>query len=284
MPEAPTLTLFSPAKINLWLHSLKRRPDGFHDLQTRMSPLELADVVSLAPSADGKAMLTCSDESLPVDESNLAMKALRGFERASGLTCGWHIHLEKHIPHGAGLGGGSSNAAAVLRGLNTLHREPLSKAALHDIAAQLGSDVPFFLYGRTCDASGRGEVITPVDNYGWELPIVLIKPAFGISTPWAYQQWAGSKELAGVKYDAQCCNWGQMVNELERPVFEKWLWLPAMKMWLLEQAECAAALMSGSGSTMLAVAHDAATAQSLAAKTRAYCGDNTWVHVTHTVG
>ncbi|WP_240772833.1 4-(cytidine 5'-diphospho)-2-C-methyl-D-erythritol kinase [Phragmitibacter flavus] len=277
-----TLTLRSPAKINLWLRVLRRRDDGFHDVDTRMCPLDLADEVTLEPSVDGLAKLTCSNPELPVDESNLAMKALRGYEKRSGTTQAWQIHLEKHVPHGAGLGGGSSNAATVLLGLNRLNGGVLSDEDLHEIAAELGSDVPFFLYGRTCDATGRGEVIEPVETFDWELPVVLIKPGFGISTPWAYKNWRDSKELAGVFYGVQTQPWGEMINDLERPVFEKWIWLPTMKNWLLEQEETVAALMSGSGSTMFAVARSEADAAVLAESTRKFCGESTWVQVTRT--
>src|SRR5215207_1338778 len=113
-----SLVLPAHAKVNLWLRVLGRRPDGFHEVDTRMCPIALADEVTLDEAAGGETQLTCSDPTIPVDGSNLALKALRGFEKASGLCPAWHIHLEKRIPHGAGLGGGSSDAAAVLRAIN----------------------------------------------------------------------------------------------------------------------------------------------------------------------
>lgn len=280
MPDV-ALQLPSPAKINLHLRVLGKREDGFHALDTRLSPLELADALAFAPSETGAFALTCSDATLPVDEENLVTKAVRLFEKATGRVQAWHIHLEKRIPHGAGLGGGSSNAAVALRGLNALTGGPLPLERLHELAAQVGSDVPFFLYDAVCDASGRGELLTPV-AFPWTLPVVLIKPPFGIPTPWAYRQWAGSRPLAGVLYAPQLCPWGAMVNDLERPVFEKWTLLPALKMWLLEQKETAAALMSGSGSTMLAIARSPAEAATLATKAGQFCGESTWVHVTRT--
>ncbi|HSJ03084.1 MAG: 4-(cytidine 5'-diphospho)-2-C-methyl-D-erythritol kinase [Verrucomicrobium sp.] len=275
------LTLPSPAKINLHLRVLAKREDGFHALDTRLCPLSLGDEVTFYPLEAGEtaARLTCSDASLPTDETNLAMKALRSFEKATGQPQQWHLHLEKHIPHGAGLGGGSSNAAIVLKGLNQLAGNPLPLEKLHELAAQLGSDVPFFLYDSVCDATGRGEILTPV-HFPWKLPVVLIKPPFGIPTPWAYQSWAKSAPLKGVLYAPQLCEWGPMVNDLERPVFEKWLLLPTLKMWLLEQIETRAALMSGSGSTMLAVAQSGADAEALAAKAKELCGETTWIQVT----
>ncbi len=274
-----TLTLPSPAKVNLWLRVLGKRPDGFHQVDTRMCPVTLADEVRLTVKPAGAPVLTCSDPSVPSDESNLALKALRAFERATGSQWPCEIHLEKRIPHGAGLGGGSSNAAAVLRALDDLAGHPLAAEQLHAIAAALGSDVPFFLHGCVCDASGRGETLVPVPAFPWELPLVLIKPPFGISTPWAYQHWAASTELRGVLYAPQDCPWGAMVNDLERPVFQKWLMLPAVKTWLLEQPETRAALMSGSGSTMFAVCHSSGAAESLAAKAREFCGSTSQVIV-----
>src|SRR4051812_37571281 len=231
------LTLPAHAKVNLWLHVLGKRADGFHEVETRMCPISLADKVSLRAAPGPFSTLTCSDPGVPTDESNLALKALRVFERATGRTAAWQIHLEKRIPHGAGLGGGSSDAAAVLEALNELSERPLAPAQLHRLGASLGSDVPFFLQGSVCDASGRGEVLRPVADFHWKLPLVLIKPPFGVSTPWAYQRWSASKELQGVSYTPQECSWGQMVNDLERPVFEKWLMLPTVKTWLLEQQE-----------------------------------------------
>lgn len=278
-----SLILPSPAKVNLWLRVLGKRPDGFHEVHTRMCPISLADEVRVTLKPEGATVLTCSDESVPTDESNLALKALRAFEKATGAVRAWDIHLEKRIPHGAGLGGGSSNAATVLAALNELSGSPLTAAQLHELAAGLGSDVPFFLHGCTCDAGGRGEQLVPVVDFPWVLHLVLMKPPFGISTPWAYQRWAPSQELRGVDYASQPCPWGEMVNDLERPVFEKWLMLPALKTWLREQPETLAALMSGSGSTMFAVCTDAEAAKALAVKAAEFCGETTQVHTVTTV-
>jgi len=276
-----TLTLVSPAKINLWLRVLGKRDDGFHEVTTRMCPLGLADEVQITTASGSTTRLTCSDSSIPTDGSNLALKALAAFEERTGIRRPWNIHLKKRIPHGAGLGGGSSNAASVLDGINHLTGLTLSLDELKGIAAQIGSDVPFFLQQNVCDATGRGEHIDAVQDFPWQLPLVLIKPPFGIPTPWAYQRWANSKELEGVLYAPQICPWGQMVNDLERPVFEKWLPLATLKMWLLDQGETRAALMSGSGSTVFAIASSPSAAVTLAEKARKLCGESTWVEVTH---
>lgn len=279
MPAA--LSLSAPAKINLSLRVLGKREDGFHAVETRMCPISIADRLDLSRLPEGLEF-TCTDSSLPLDESNLVIKALRAFEQRTGLHHGWKVHLEKSVPSGAGLGGGSSDAAAMLRGLNTLCGEPLSQAELLVIAGTIGSDVPLFVIGRTCDATGRGEIVTPVD-FPHELTLVLIKPPFGVPTPWAYKTWADSHELAGVLYAPQKCAWGDMVNDLERPVFQKYALLPALKRWLLDQPETLAALMSGSGATMFAVASDTATATELAERAQSWVGDTAWVKVTKTL-
>lgn len=280
-PDALSLT--APAKINVFLRVLGKRPDGYHDVETLMSPVSVADRLELQPLPAKKIKFTCSDATLPLDETNLVMKALRAFEQRTGVQQGWRIHLEKEIPSGAGLGGGSSDAAAMLRGLNQWQGFPLSEDDLRALACGLGSDVPFFLHGRPCLGTGRGEVVSPA-KFPADLPLVLIKPPFGIPTPWAYQHWAGSQELPGVLYAPQLCPWGAMVNDLERPVFQKYTLLPALKRWLLDQAETFAALMSGSGSTVYAVARDPIAANDLAEKAQAWCGETTWVRVATTLG
>ena len=279
------MTFHSPAKINLWLRILGKRADGFHEVQTRLCRLALGDTVEIELRGKGTDVaLTCSDVTVPLDETNLAMRALRAFEKRTGRQSSWRIHLEKKIPAGAGLGGGSSNAATVLLGANQLAGSPLTQAQLIELGAQIGSDVPcFILDSPAADGAGRGEQVTPAD-FPWQLPLVLIKPNFPIPTPWAYKNWATSKEIPGVLYAPQLCPWGAMSNDLERPVFEKYVLLPTLKTWLLEHAETHAALMSGSGSTMFAITETPSQAYDLAEKAREWCGETTWVQPTMTAG
>ncbi len=279
------MTLHSPAKINLWLRILGKRSDGFHEVQTRLCRLALGDTVEIEHLGDGTHVsLSCSDPTVPLDESNLALRALRAFESRTGKQSSWRIHLEKKIPAGAGLGGGSSNAATVLHGANQLAGSPLSQTQLIELGAQIGSDVPCFLLDTpAADGAGRGEQVTPAD-FPWQLPLVLIKPPFPIPTPWAYQHWANSKEIPGILHAPQLCPWGAMVNDLERPVFEKFLLLPTLKTWLLEHGEVRAALMSGSGSTMFAITHNPVQAAEMAEKAREWCGKTAWIQTTTTVG
>jgi 4-diphosphocytidyl-2-C-methyl-D-erythritol kinase len=278
------LKLQSPAKINLSLRILGKRPDGFHEINTRLCKIGLFDTVEMTrlPKNDS-TVLTCNVPDVPVDESNLALRALRLFEKETASQSAWKLHLEKRIPSGAGLGGGSSNAATVLRGLNQLSDNPLGDAKLHSLAAQIGSDVPFFLLEQSAAiGTGRGETVDPV-SFLWRLPLVLIKPPFPIPTPWAYQKWATSRELKGILYAPQFCPWGEFVNDLERPVFEKYLLLPVIKSKLLESGNTLAALMSGSGSTMFAITRTAEAAEELAEQAREWCGPTAFIHVTHTI-
>ena len=253
-----TITLPAPAKINLWLRILRRREDGFHDIDTRLLPLGLADELSISrlEAPAGHLRFTCSDPSVPDNDSNLVMKALGALQDVTGPLPELQVHLKKHIPHGAGLGGGSSDAAAALRGVDEFLGLNLGLATLSQLAASIGSDVPFFLHGGAADCRGRGEVVEPVRSGALRLPILLIKLPFPVSTPWAYGQWHDSAEIPGIRYDAQPLACGRLVNDLERPVFAKHLVLADLKMWLLDRPEVTAALMSGSGSTVFAILRD----------------------------
>lgn len=266
----------APAKTNLWLRILGKREDGFHEIDTRMVRLSLADRLTLKWRDDDQVTLRCSDEALPTGEENLVVKAVRAMEDHTGKKLAVDVELEKHIPSGAGLGGGSSDAAAALRALNEMAGLSLSADELAGVGAGIGSDVPFFLYNTTCDCRGRGEIVEPVKDEVASLPVVLIKPGFEIAAAWAYQRYADSAEYDGFTYAAQDCPWGAMINDLERPVFEKFPVLGEMKIWLRDQPEVVASLLSGSGSTMLAVLSDDATAEDLISRITSRYGENTW--------
>ena len=274
------VTLFSPAKINLWLRVLGRREDGFHEVATRMLRLSLGDEVTIRMRSAGDSLkIRCSDPTVPTDGTNLVAKALRLFQERTGVKGAWEIDLEKRVPAGAGLGGGSGNAAVVLRGANELTGGLLSQEALVEMAGGIGADVAFFaLDEAAADGTGRGERVVPVASPG-PITMVLIKPPFPVATPWAYQRWRDSQEMPGVLYAPQITPWGELVNDLERPVFEKYLLLPSLKTWLLRQGECRGALMSGSGSTMFAITKDGVDGEILAERVRGYVGESAWVQV-----
>ena len=274
------MQLFAPAKINLSFKILRRREDGFHEIETLMAPLSLGDELTIEPSESGEGIaFTTDDPTLPPGEDNLVVRAARSFFEAIGEVPRVRIALQKKIPHGAGLGGGSSDAASTLLGLNELHERPLTPDRLTTLAAGLGSDVPFFLAQGAAHCRGRGEMVEPVAPLP-RLSLLLLKPEFGVPTPWAYRQWRDSRELPGVDYGPQQVGDLTFENDLERPVFEKHLFLAQMKGWLREQPEVAAALLSGSGSTMFAVLRDAESADTLAARARAELDPALWTCAT----
>ncbi len=269
------------AKINLSLRILGKRADGFHEIDTLIAPLALADELEFNDASTFR--FTCSDSTLPTDDSNLVVRAARLFANRLGRPDNVHIHLEKKIPHGAGLGGGSSDAAAVLRALNERAGNPLAPPELSELAAQLGSDVPFFLHDSAARCRGRGEIVEPC-ALGATYRVLLIKPPFPVPTPWAYQRWLDSAELPEVSYAPQRLALGDLVNDLERPVFEKYLFLATLKSWLQRQPEVAGALMSGSGSTSFAVLHGSASMDELERRTREEYGDALWYCRTEICG
>ncbi|HCN78657.1 MAG TPA: 4-(cytidine 5'-diphospho)-2-C-methyl-D-erythritol kinase [Verrucomicrobiales bacterium] len=279
------LKLSSPAKINLWLRILGRRQDGFHEVETRLHKVAVEDVVELELTGPGEDVtLTCTVPGIPLDDSNLAIRALRAFEARAGSRHSWRIHLEKRIPSGAGLGGGSGNAAVILQGANQLLGSPLGIDELLEVAAGIGADVPFFLLETSAaDGSGRGEQVAPAPSPG-PVPVLLIKPAFPVPTPWAYGRWMGSRELPGVMYAPQPGPWGALQNSLERPVFEKFRLLPALKTWLLERPGVLGALMSGSGSTLFALFESSDACETAAGEAREWVGETAWIRATNLLG
>ncbi|MGB6219410.1 4-(cytidine 5'-diphospho)-2-C-methyl-D-erythritol kinase [Haloferula sp.] len=246
-----SIEVTAPAKLNLSLRVLGRREDGFHSIDSLMVSLPgLHDRLRFQGAAED--VFTCNAAGVPADQSNLVIRALTVFRRETRMTTPLAIHLEKNVPHGAGLGGGSSDAAATLRALDRIHGTSLSHERLCRIAAEIGSDIPFFLGAPVARVGGRGERVEEAPALP-RMSILLLKPSFGVSTPEAYKHWKDSEELPGIPYEPQCFEWGELVNDLERPVFQKHLFLAEMKKWLLEQRGVRGALMSGSGSTMFAV-------------------------------
>lgn len=177
------MEILAHAKLNLTLDVLGKRPDGYHDLRMIMQSVELADTLTLTRNDTGELRVSTNLHFLPNNEKNLAAQAaLRWWERENAVPCGLDINIEKHIPVCAGLAGGSSDAAAVLRALNQMEDARLSPETVAGIGTRVGSDVPYCVMGGTALAEGRGEVLTPLPP----LPkcwVVLCKPEFSISTP-----------------------------------------------------------------------------------------------------
>jgi 4-diphosphocytidyl-2-C-methyl-D-erythritol kinase len=276
------MQVLAPAKINLFLKVLRRRPDGFHEIETFISPISLCDQIKIDKNKRGEGIsFRCDDPSVPRGGENLAVRAANAFFAATQMKPAVSIVLKKKIPHGAGLGGGSSDAAAVLLALNQLLATKLSREKLAELGSTIGSDVPFFIFESAAVCTGRGEIVTPRKLTG-QLSILLVKPDFGVSTPWAYKRWQNSRELPGISYVQQDFRGQKFHNELERPVFEKFVFLARIKMWLLEQKEVAAALMSGSGSTVFAVLRQNADVDLVSKRAKAQLDPELWTRAVET--
>src|SRR5207302_1002597 len=254
----------APAKINLSLKILGRRSDGFHEIETLIAPISLCDDIKLERTGSAEGFqFDCDDTSVPTGDDNLIVRAAKSFFAATKLKSSVLIELKKRIPHAAGLGGGSSDAASALLALNELFGTKLPRGALAKMAETIGSDVPFFIFQSPALCKGRGELMSPI-KLRKRLSLLLVKPAFAVSTAWAYARWDGAAEIPNVAYGAQEFDGLTFVNDLERPVFEKFIFLAQLKMWLLKQPEIGAALMSGSGSAIFAVLRETADANMIA--------------------
>ena len=260
---------FAYAKINLFLAVTGRRPDGYHDIASVMQTVSLCDVVTLdaAVSASPSATLTCSIPSLPIDSRNLAVRAAYAFMERAGIAADVKIDIDKHIPIAAGLAGGSADCAAVLRMMNDAFSHPLAARELHELARGLGADVPFCLYGGCAVTRGIGDIIEPCDPLP-ELPVVIAYPHGKISTADAYRKIdeSGASQNAppiAPMTDALSSRRLSRIADALYNVFESVIDADsepiAVKRILLECG--AAALMSGSGPSVFAVAENDETAE-----------------------
>lgn len=179
--------LRAPGKINLFLRVTGKRPDGYHDLISLMCCVGIYDAVSLAFGRK-PTRITCAHPDVPEDETNLAYRAADLFFKAAGIDAGVHITIEKQIPVGAGLGGGSSDAAAVLKGLNAHYKTPFSMDELHVMGRSLGADVPFFIRGKPAVATGIGDILQPFETLK-RFPVVVVYPSVAVSTAQVYKNW-----------------------------------------------------------------------------------------------
>ncbi|EHS59993.1 4-(cytidine 5'-diphospho)-2-C-methyl-D-erythritol kinase [Paenibacillus sp. Aloe-11] len=175
----------APAKINLMLDVLHKRNDGYHEVEMIMTMVDLSDRLTMSELPRDTIIISSQAGYIPLDEKNLAFQAARLIKERYNVSTGVHIHLDKHIPVAAGLAGGSSDAAAALRGLNKLWKLGISDAELRVLGAELGSDVPFCITGGTALASGRGELLKPLPNppQCW---VILAKPPINVSTAEVY--------------------------------------------------------------------------------------------------
>ncbi len=277
------MQVLAPAKINLSLKILGRRRDGFHEIDTLMAPISLCDEIRIERSDKEGIEFHCDDASLPQGDDNLIVRATKSFFAVTKLKPAVCVELQKKIPHGAGLGGGSSDAAFTLLALNELFETNLPREALSKMAEMIGSDIPFFIFQSAAVCKGRGELVTPL-KLRQSLSLILIKPGFAVSTSWAYHHWQGSREIPRVSYAAQEFGGQTLVNDLERPAFEKFVFLAQLKMWLLKQPEVGVALMSGSGSATFAVLRENAEADHIAERAKAELDPELWTCACETIG
>ena len=267
----------APAKLNLGLHVLRKRPDGFHDLETVFLRIPWADTLTVRPAE--QITLTCSDSSLTTDETNLVMKAALALAQTCGEAQGAALHLEKRLPHGAGLGGGSSDAAATLRLLVGLWKRDVPEATLHRLALALGSDVPFFLGAAAAHATGRGEILTPLPGYRLPFTLVVVVPPVAVSTAAAFARICPHAthrpDLRALVTSNDLARWRTtLVNDFEAPIFEAYPLIRTVKETLLE-AGAGYAAMSGSGSAVFGVFEEAQRARAAAEAAR-QAGHRVW--------
>lgn len=278
------------AKLNLSLAVTGRRADGFHELVSLVAPLGLADALSLEP---GRPLgLTCDDASLPVDGTNLVLKAAAAYARRRPSAPTGHFHLIKKVPHGAGLGGGSADAAAALRLLDQASGEPLGAEALEALAAEVGSDCPFFVRGRAAVMRGRGERLELLPPAACAAlagrKVVLVKPPFGIPTPEAYGLLAkAGRYRPAAQAEAELAAWvadpsadpSALGNDLVAPVFAKYLALP-VGLESLRHATGYAGRMTGSGSACFGFVSDGFDHARLREEAHRVWGPGAWVEPT----
>ncbi len=261
------MKLLSPAKINLFLHVTGKREDGYHTLETLMCAVGLYDTIILEPTG-GDMRVTCGRPGIPEDASNLAWKAAALFYRKFGKKGGAHITIDKVIPAGAGLGGGSSNAASILTGLNEHHGRPFSRETLIGMGVSLGADVPFFIDGKPSLASGVGEVLEPFENLD-PYSVVVVYPGLHVSTAEVFKKLnfgltnskkifketslnnGGTKEPFDTPFDPRHRLWNDLepVTSLIHPSIDE------IKRLLMDKG-ADGALMSGSGSSVFGLFSD----------------------------
>lgn len=278
------------AKLNLSLAITGRRADGFHELVSLVAPIALADTLTL--DVGRPLSLTCDDTALSVDGTNLVLKAAAAYARRRPAAPTGHFHLTKRVPHGAGLGGGSADAAAALRLLDRASGDPLGPAALEALAAEVGSDCPFFVRGQAAVMRGRGErleILPPAARAALAgRKVVLAKPPFGVPTPEAYGLLVQAGKYRSVaQAEAELSAWlarptadpVKLGNDLADPVFAKYVALPA-GLASFRRVTGSDWQMTGSGSACFAWVDDGFDQAGLRADARRVWGPGVWVAET----
>lgn len=260
---------FSPCKINLMLAILGIRPDGFHELISIVAPTKFGDTLKAQISDNPADSLACNMEGIPLDSSNLVIKAAELFREATGRSEHFDFDLQKRVPAGAGLGGGSSNGAAALLAVNELCGNPLPMKKLSEIAAQMGSDCPLFLTNTPVVMRGRGERVFALRGEAREyierLKLVIFKPDFSINTGWAYSQMKANPQdyMTENAAESALSEWLEnpsisglpLINNMQIEAFKKF---PALQIVLdeIRTRFRVPAMMSGSGSACFAIVNN----------------------------
>ena len=274
----------APAKINLFLEIINKRSDGYHNIESVMHTVSLFDILEFSPIREDKIELVCNDTQLSLDvKKNIVYKAAEKFKEQYNIKQGIKIRLTKNIPMGAGLGGGSSDAAATILALNKIWNVNDNIKNLETFGAKLGADVPFFMTGGFAKISGIGDVVEKI-NTTLSLDFILVKPNFGVSTPYAYSK---------VKFPlTNIHKIDNIINDLEKGVFDfesaKDLFFNRFEDFIfdeyqeikqikevLEDLGCAS-LMSGSGATVFGLVHDKKNIDFILNELKK-CGWNVWV-------
>ena len=275
----------APAKLNLFLDITGRRTDGYHEILTVFVPLPgLRDTVRLQDREPGSGIaVVCDHPDVPDDESNTVWRAAEAFAKRAGVAPNWEIHIDKEIPVAAGLGGGSSDAAVVLRLLNTRHNGILDRQTLRELAVTIGADVPFFLAPQPAMGRGIGERLTPF-RMGFSVPAVVVNPGFPIAAGWAYRnaEWrpGGMRSPAAMlsalgEGDIPAVG-KALFNVFEAAVIHKFP-LVDMLLDVLREHGSLGASLSGSGPTVFGLCRDGDQAEATAAAVREYVGSGCWV-------
>ena len=276
MTEA--LHLESPAKVNLRLEILNKRKDGYHELRTVFQKISLHDTLHFSLKKEKGISIATDHPNLPVGKTNLVYQAAQSMLKASDYQGGVHIEIKKQIPLGAGLGGGSSNAATTLKALNQLLKRSLSKRKLMEMGLEIGADVPFFIWEGAAIGSGIGEKLKKVTLP--DLQYVLIYPNFEISTRWAYQNFVLTNQRIHfnlhkfLKTPEEISS--ILFNHLEEVVSRKYPQIEVMKNSLLSRGALGA-LMTGSGPTVFGLFQDDKSATGAYEKIKKMVARRGWV-------
>ncbi len=277
----PSIELLSPAKVNLRLEVLRRRGDGYHEIRTILQRISLSDRLRISLKREQGISVITDSPRLPVDEGNLAYRAASSILEEAEASVGVEVYIQKRIPISSGLGGGSSNAASTLMGLNRILKLNFSKGRLMEIGARIGADIPFFILERTAMATGIGEKLEPLEIRP-SIWLVLVNPGWEVSTRWAYEglNFKLTKRPIHIKLPPFFSDIGQVAhilhNDLESVTISAYPEIDGMKAELLSQG-AVGSLMTGSGPTVFGLFPHNNEAESAYRKLNAKYGERRWM-------